>query len=89
MPRSSDEITIEERDPEEVLGVWGIVKKTSLEKRQLIDEYAFVRVANPTSTARNPALILHRQNLLPALLHQQEFLNPVEIRNINKKLNRT
>ncbi|HON08546.1 MAG TPA: S-methyl-5-thioribose-1-phosphate isomerase, partial [Verrucomicrobiota bacterium] len=52
--KSSKEITIEERDQEEVLGVWGVVKKTASKKRQFSDEYAYVRVANPSSPARNP-----------------------------------
>ncbi len=84
--KSSNEITIEERDPEEVLGVWGMVKKTASKKRQIIDEYAYVRVANPTTPARNPGFDITPPELVTGIITPAGIFKPGEIRNINKIL---
>src|SRR5437667_6745480 len=52
---SGRDIPIEERDEREVLGTWGIVSNQKLQRRsQKSSRRVYVRVANPTSRARNP-----------------------------------
>lgn len=77
--KSSDEITIEERDEEEVLGVWGRVEKTPTDKNQCIGDFVYVRTANPTSRAKNPGFDITPPELVTGIITPLGIFKPEEI----------
>ncbi len=68
--RSGRDIPIEERHEDEVLGAWGI---TGGGKR------AFVRVANPTSHARNPGFDVTPPELITGIVTPAGIFKPGEL----------
>jgi methylthioribose-1-phosphate isomerase len=76
LERGTD-IPIEERSPEEVLGAWG---RTRAGKRQ------WVRVANPTSTARNPGFDVTPAELITGILTPRGIFKPRELARRRKLL---
>jgi methylthioribose-1-phosphate isomerase len=68
--RSGADIPIEERDPSEVLGAWGV---TAAGRR------TWVRVANPTSSARNPGFDVTPPELVAGLITPVGILRPGEL----------
>lgn len=66
---SGMEIPIEERSEEEVLGAWGI----SGNKR------TYVRVANPTSQARNPSFDVTPAELITGIITPRGIFKPSEL----------
>jgi S-methyl-5-thioribose-1-phosphate isomerase len=62
-----DDIPIEERSPDEVLGAWG----ASTNGRR-----AFVRIANPGSPARNPAFDVTPPELITGIITPAGIINP-------------
>jgi methylthioribose-1-phosphate isomerase len=64
------EIPIEERTPEEVLGAWGLSKTGKRE---------FIRVANPTSSARNPGFDVTPPELITGIIAPKGIFRPEEL----------
>jgi S-methyl-5-thioribose-1-phosphate isomerase len=69
--RKGAEIPIEERDGEEVLGAWGVVKGRKQPVR--------VRVANPLSTARNPGFDVTPPELITGIITPMGIFKPKDL----------
>jgi methylthioribose-1-phosphate isomerase len=69
--RSGADIPIEERDESEVLGAWGVRPKTK--------ELLYVRIANPTSAARNPGFDVTPPELITGLITPYGILKPTDL----------
>jgi methylthioribose-1-phosphate isomerase len=69
--RSGRDIPIEERSQSEVLGAWGRTAKSS--------ELIYVRVANPTSAARNPGFDVTPPELITGVITPQGIFKPAEL----------
>ncbi len=69
--KSGHEIPIEERDASEVLGAWGA---TSRGKRE------YVRVANPSSGARNPGFDVTPPELITGIITPHGVFRPEQLR---------
>ena len=67
---SGAEIPIEERDPAEVLGAWGLTKSGRRE---------YVRVANPSSGAYNPGFDVTPPQLITGIITPAGILRPREL----------
>jgi methylthioribose-1-phosphate isomerase len=65
--RSGFDIPIEERSESEVLGAWGVAAGGRRE---------FVRVANPTSSARNPGFDVTPAELITGIITPMGILKP-------------
>lgn len=68
--KSGHEIPIEERDDAEVLGAWGT---TSRGKRE------FVRIANPSSSARNPGFDVTPPELITGIITPKGVFRPEQL----------
>jgi methylthioribose-1-phosphate isomerase len=68
--KSGGEIPIEERDASETLGAWGVTEKG---RRQ------YVRVANPTSGARNPGFDVTPAELITGIITPAGIFKPKEL----------
>ena len=68
--KSGGEIPIEERSPTEVLGAWGTLKNNRRE---------YVRVANPSSTARNPGFDVTPAELITGIITPMGIFRPEEL----------
>ncbi len=78
--KSGFDIPIEERHESEVLGAWGIVKlQTSNSKLQTPAARAFVRVANPGSSAFNPGFDVTPPELITAIITPAGIFKPGEL----------
>lgn len=71
--RRGFDIPIEERSPDEVLGAWGIPQRPRSTRR------TFVRVANPTSTARNPGFDVTPAELITGIITPLGIFRPGEL----------
>lgn len=69
--KSGFDIPIEERHEEEVLGVWGVESRNG--KRR------FVRIANPTSPARNPGFDVTPAELVTGIITPLGIFKPHEL----------
>jgi methylthioribose-1-phosphate isomerase len=67
------EIPIEERSESEVLGAWGIVENRKSAER------AYVRVANPSSCARNPGFDVTPAGLITGIVTPSGIFKPSEL----------
>jgi methylthioribose-1-phosphate isomerase len=74
------DIPIEERAESEVLGAWGV---TSAKKRE------YIRVANPTSGARNPGFDVTPPDLITGIITPLGILKPAELWKRRKDLGHT
>ena len=81
------EIPIEERDQSEVLGAWGTVASsgTGVSSRRF-GERVYVRVANPASSARNPAFDVTPPELIAGLITPAGIIKPTELWTHRRKL---
>ncbi len=70
---SGAKIPIEERDQNEVLGAWGMVKTRS------VTHFAYSRVANPTSGARNPGFDVTPPDLITGIITPAGIFKPKEL----------
>jgi len=70
---SGDRIPIEERDEQEVLGAWGAIRNPKSIQR------AFVRIANPTSHARNPGFDVTPAELITGIITPVGIFKPGEL----------
>ena len=78
--KSGRAIPIEERDAGEVLGAWGVVTKQKAESRkQKWGQRAYVRVANPTSGARNPGFDVTPPELITGIITPAGIFRPREL----------
>ncbi|HTD66794.1 MAG TPA: S-methyl-5-thioribose-1-phosphate isomerase [Candidatus Limnocylindria bacterium] len=68
--KSGRDIPIEERDASEVLGAWGTTAKGKRE---------YVRVANPTSDARNPSFDVTPPGLITGIITPEGVFRPREL----------
>jgi len=78
--KSGRDIPIEERDGSEVLGAWGAVsnRKSQIANSQL-GKRAYVRVANPTSSARNPGFDVTPPELITGIITPKGIFKPREL----------
>jgi len=74
---SGREIPIEERDADEVLGAWGVNNRGRRE---------YVRVANPTSHARNPGFDVTPPELITGIITPEGIFKPKELWANRRKL---
>ena len=78
--KSGRDIPIEERSESEVLGAWGIVQGPKYKVQSLKSgERAFVRVANPTSRARNPGFDVTPPELITGIITPEGIFKPGEL----------
>jgi methylthioribose-1-phosphate isomerase len=74
------DIPIEERHEHEVLGAWGVVEKRKAESgKQKFAERAYIRVANPTSSARNPGFDVTPAELITGIITPVGIFKPQEL----------
>jgi methylthioribose-1-phosphate isomerase len=71
--KSGRDIPIEERSPDEVLGAWGVVQGSKSRR-------AYVRVANPSSGARNPGFDVTPPELITGIITPQGIFKPRDLR---------
>jgi S-methyl-5-thioribose-1-phosphate isomerase len=78
--KSGRDIPIEERDGSEVLGAWGAVSnpKSQIANPKL-GKRAYVRVANPTSSARNPGFDVTPPELITGIITPAGIFKPREL----------
>ena len=67
---SGNQIPIEERDPSEVLGAWGINKRS---------QYQYVRIADPDSSAVNPGFDVTPAELVTGIITPLGIFKPKEL----------
>ena len=78
--KSGRDIPIEERDAGEVLGAWGVVQgPKSKAQSPRSGKRAYVRVANPTSTARNPGFDVTPPELITGIITPAGIVRPREL----------
>ena len=77
--KSGRDIPIEERDAGEVLGAWGVIQTRSAERGVRKGKRAYVRVANPTSTARNPGFDVTPPDLITGIITPVGIFKPREL----------
>ena len=76
---SGRDIPIEERDGSEVLGAWGVEVRSA--KREMRNGgRTYVRIANPTSGARNPGFDVTPPELITGIITPQGIFRPKELR---------
>jgi len=71
--KSGSDIPIEERDESEVLGAWGVESSSKSANR------IYVRVANPTSRARNPGFDVTPPKLITGIITPSGIFKPQEL----------
>ena len=78
--KSGRQIPIEQRDPNEVLGAWGAVASPSAESRKPKSvRREYVRVANPTSLARNPSFDVTPPELISGIITPVGIFKPNQL----------
>jgi len=86
--RSGSDIPIEDRDESEVLGAWGVVSNHL--KSQISNlksaKRAYVRVANPTSRARNPGFDVTPADLITGIITPAGIFKPRDLWKNRQKL---
>ena len=81
------DIPIEERHEHEVLGAWGMISNPKSETRNPKSaRRVYVRVANPTSGARNPGFDVTPPDLITGLITPAGIFQPNEIWKWRKEL---
>jgi methylthioribose-1-phosphate isomerase len=83
LKRGAD-IPIEERPADEVLGAWGVAEKRQAKSGKAVTEGNFaartyVRVANPTSRARNPGFDVTPPELVTGIITPAGIFKPKEL----------
>ena len=78
--KSGQAIPIEQRDESEVLGAWGAISNPKSQIRNpKSGQRAYVRVANPTSGARNPAFDVTPAELITGIITPVGIFKPQEL----------
>jgi S-methyl-5-thioribose-1-phosphate isomerase len=75
--KSGSDIPIEERDESEVLGAWGLLANSKLKIKN--SKLSYVRVANPTSGARNPGFDVTPAELITGIITPLGIFKPREL----------
>jgi S-methyl-5-thioribose-1-phosphate isomerase len=73
------DIPIEERNENEVLGAWGVTGKQMEDGRWKMGKRTYVRVANPTSGARNPGFDVTPVELIAGIITPVGIFKPQEL----------
>jgi S-methyl-5-thioribose-1-phosphate isomerase len=73
------DIPIEERDEHEVLGAWGVMDNRTSRASNSKLRRAYVRVANPTSGARNPGFDVTPAELVTGIITPAGIFKPREL----------
>jgi S-methyl-5-thioribose-1-phosphate isomerase len=76
------DIPIEERQEEEVLGAWGTVapeKRAAAARSQKPRRRVYIRIANPTSTARNPGFDVTPAELITGIITPAGIIKPKDL----------
>jgi len=73
------DIPIEERSESEVLGAWGVTGKQLDDGRWTMGKRGYVRVANPTSGARNPGFDVTPTELITGIITPAGIFKPQEL----------
>ena len=88
--KSGLKIPIEERSESEVLGAWGILEKRKAEsgKRKFaaFADRAYIRIANPTSGARNPGFDVTPPELITAIVTPAGIFKPQALWSLRDQL---
>ena len=85
--RRGFDIPIEERHEHEVLGAWGVVADPRSKAQGLKSgQRAYVRVANPTSGARNPGFDVTPAELITGIITPVGIFKPTELWQRRQKL---
>lgn len=84
--KSGRDIPIEERSESEVLGAWGALQTRNEECGVRKGERAYVRVANPTSGARNPGFDVTPPELITGIITPEGIFKPGELWKHRRKL---
>ena len=77
--KSGFDIPIEERHEHEVLGAWGIIQNPQSPVQRSKSRRAYVRVANPTSGARNPGFDVTPAELITGIITPAGIFKPREL----------
>ncbi|HXT12665.1 MAG TPA: S-methyl-5-thioribose-1-phosphate isomerase [Candidatus Angelobacter sp.] len=78
--KSGFDIPIEERHEHEVLGAWGVPRNPKLETRNpKPGKSVYVRVANPTSGARNPGFDVTPAELITGIITPAGIFKPKDL----------
>ena len=79
--KSGREIPIEERDPAEVLGAWGwpTARTRTNAAPRLTGKRTYVRMANPTSDARNPGFDVTPAELVTGIITPAGIFRPGDL----------
>ncbi len=78
--KSGRDIPIEERDSAEVLGAWGVLMDPKSKIRNpKSPKRAYVRVANPTSSARNPGFDVTPPELITGIITPAGIFKPADL----------
>lgn len=83
--RSGREIPIEQRDESEVLGAWGRLESPGADgksRRRSPSSLAYVRIANPTSTALNPGFDVTPTELITGIITPHGIFKPGQLRTL-------
>jgi S-methyl-5-thioribose-1-phosphate isomerase len=81
------EIPIEERSESEVLGAWGILEKRIAESgTSAFAERVYIRIANPSSGARNPGFDVTPADLITGIITPLGIFKPQELWQRRKEL---
>ena len=81
------DIPIEERDPAEVLGAWGVVAEPGSDRPlRRPGRRVYVRVANPTSGARNPGFDITPPELVTGLITPVGIFKPTDLWRCRERL---
>ena len=73
------DIPIEERHEDEVLGAWGVESSPSRKSTVKVGKRVYVRVANPTSGARNPGFDVTPAELITGIITPAGIFKPAEL----------
>jgi S-methyl-5-thioribose-1-phosphate isomerase len=85
--RRGFDIPIEERHEHEVLGAWGVVANPGTGSRHpKPDKRVYVRVANPTSAARNPGFDVTPAELITGIITPAGIFKPKDLWKNRQKL---
>ncbi|HWN94868.1 MAG TPA: S-methyl-5-thioribose-1-phosphate isomerase [Methylomirabilota bacterium] len=85
--KSGRDIPIEERDGSEVLGAWGVLANPKPEIRNLKSgRRAYVRIANPSSGARNPGFDVTPPELITGIITPKGIFRPQDLQKNRARL---
>jgi methylthioribose-1-phosphate isomerase len=82
---SGRDIPIEERNGDEVLGAWGVAgsSKSRVPSSRLVKR-TYIRIANPTSTARNPGFDVTPPELITGIITPHGIFKPCELAKLRR-----